>query len=236
MSAEGRARTGRLRRAVAGVGAALVVAGLFAAIASLPRSAPGLAEAAQRNLAATGSSHPVTAALLDYRAYDTLLELAVLLLAAIAMLALRRGRPAPPPPGSDVLTVLVRVQLPIMILVAGYVLWAGSDAPGGAFQAGAVLAAAGALALLAGAPMPSGDGRLALRVGLAAGLATFVAVGLACVLTSGVFLDVPADEAARLLLLLEIAATLSVALTLLGMFVSILYDEGRGADPGGGSR
>lgn len=235
MTIEVHARAGRLLRPAAGLAAALVTAGLAAAIVALPPPAAGPAVAVQARLLETGASHPVTAVLLDFRSYDTLLELGVLLLAAIAIVALRRGEPARLGPGSHVLTILVRVQVPFMVLIAGYVLWAGTAGPGGAFQAGALLAAAGVLAKLAGVPVFAAHGRLALRAGLAAGFATFVAIGLATALHSGTFLDYPASAATILMLLLEFSATVSVALTLLGMFVSVMYDGGRDAANAGGT-
>ena len=124
--------------------------GLGYAVLSLPDQAIELKGLVEANLQASGVSNPVTAVLLNFRGYDTLLEMAVLLLALIGVWSLgatpmRRG--ADPGP---VLSVLVHGLVPMMILVAGYLLWAGAHAPGGAFQAGAVLAASGVLLLLTG--------------------------------------------------------------------------------------
>ena len=94
--------------------------------------------------------NPVTAVLLNFRGYDTLLEMVVLLVALLGVWALggRSLRPEAAP--GPVLDTLVRLLVPVLILVAAYLLWVGAHAPGGAFQAGSVLGAAGVLLLLAG--------------------------------------------------------------------------------------
>lgn len=196
--------------------------GLTFAILSLPPDAAGLAERVDAELAATGVRNSVTATLLHFRGYDTLLELAVLLLALIAIRAIRRGEASPPRPGGEILTVLAGLQAPAMILVAGYLLWAGADAPGGAFQAGAVLAAAGVLLVLAGVQLPQRTDGLQFRVGLIAGLAVFVGLGIAGVLASSAFLDYSRLGVRVVTLVLEGGATVSIGLVLLEMFRSVL--------------
>jgi multisubunit Na+/H+ antiporter MnhB subunit len=99
-------------------------------------------------------ANPVTAVLLLFRGYDTLLELAVLLAAWLgSRLVLGDWVPAPAHTASAALpwsAALLCVVVPVSVLVAGHLLHAGGDAPGGAFQAGAVLAAAGVLLALTG--------------------------------------------------------------------------------------
>ena len=46
----------------------------------------------QENLSASGVEHPVTAVLLNFRSYDTLLEIAVLVIAAMAGISMARTR------------------------------------------------------------------------------------------------------------------------------------------------
>lgn len=127
---------------------------LGAAMLQLPTPAGQLAVHVAAKLEASGVRHPVTAVLLNFRGYDTLLEIAVLLLALLGVLAASdserstglRLSAAPLP----LLQAMVRVLAPLMVLMAGYLLWAGAHRPGGAFQAGAVLAAAVVLLYLAG--------------------------------------------------------------------------------------
>ena len=212
----------QLYRALLAVVTLAIFFGLAFVILSLPPDAAGLAERVDAELAATGVSNSVTATLLHFRGYDTLLELAVLLLALIAIRAIRRGGASPQRPGGEILTVLAGLQAPAMILVAGYLLWAGADAPGGAFQAGAVLAAAGVLLVLAGVQLPWPAAGLQFRVGLVAGLAVFIGLGIAGVLASGAFLNYSRFGVRGVTLVLEASATVSIGLVLLEMFRSVL--------------
>ena len=194
------------------VGLAYVVAGLSA------RSA-GLSTEVAANLAASGVSNPVTAVLLNYRGYDTLLELFVLLLALLGVwslggVSLRRA----PPPGR-VLDTLVRLLVPLMILVAAYLLWVGAHAPGGAFQAGAVLGAAGVLLLLSGWRLRAWLVSLPVRLVLVAGPAAFLVMAVITLLIEGRLLAYPVAWAGVLILVLEAMATLSIGLTLAALFL-----------------
>ena len=105
------------------------------------------------NMAISGVENPVTAVLLNFRGYDTLLEIGVLLLAALSVLSVvpspvifSKSTPSP------ILILLLRLLLPFIILAGGYILWIGKYAPGGAFQAGAILAAGGILLSTAAVP------------------------------------------------------------------------------------
>jgi multisubunit Na+/H+ antiporter MnhB subunit len=152
-------------------------------------------------LAQSGAQQPVTAVLLGFRAYDTLLEVAVLLLAALAAGASAAGASASAAPAGPLLRALVNALVPVMLLVAAYFLWAGAAQPGGAFQAGAVLAAAGVLLRLAGVLPPLDPEHPALRAGLSAGLAAFLAAFLSGTLP-GALLAVEALLAASIALAL----------------------------------
>jgi multisubunit Na+/H+ antiporter MnhB subunit len=190
------------------------------AMLDLPPHALRLPVEVAAKIAESGVEHPVTAVLLNFRGYDTLLEVAVLLLALLGVLALAQPHAAPATvPAHPLLQTLARLLAPLMVLVAGYLLWVGAIAPGGAFQAGAVLAAAGVLLRLAGLlPTWAAPGRL-LRGGLALGLLVFVAVALA-VLGQGSLLQYPPALAGGLILLIEAGLTLSIGLTLAGLYLA----------------
>jgi multisubunit Na+/H+ antiporter MnhB subunit len=185
------------------------------------------------NLAASGVSNPVTAVLLNFRAYDTLLELAVLLTAVLGMQALGRASPGYRPAG-PVFDGLVHWLVPVLIVTAAYLLWAGAHAPGGAFQAGATLAAAGVVLRLAGRSSIGLTGGLAQRTLLVAGIAVFLLVGLAQLALGRPFLAYPPAWAGTLILLIETAAMAAIAATLL-----LAFAGGRTPDaapsPGGGT-
>jgi multisubunit Na+/H+ antiporter MnhB subunit len=105
-----------------------------------------------------------------------------------------------------------------MILMAGYLLWAGAHRPGGAFQAGAVLAGAGVLLHLAGLlPAWASPGFL-LRLGLGGGFLVFLVV-TAGLLGEGALLHYPPQHAGSLILLIEASLTVSLGLILAGLFL-----------------
>lgn len=213
------------RLAVSGAALAFVVA-LGAALLELPPAAVDLRPAVAGNLATSGVAHPVTAVLLNYRGYDTLLEVAVLLLALFVLLAQDLERlPAPSaPPPSLPLAVLARVATPPMLVVAIYLLWAGSFRPGGAFQAGAVLASCAVLLHLTGLLPGWRQPRAWLRWGLAGGFLVFLGVATA-MLAGGALLEYPPAWAGALILLIEVALTLSLGLILAGLFLFMSCDE-----------
>ncbi|MBV2090780.1 MAG: DUF4040 domain-containing protein [Candidatus Thiodiazotropha sp. (ex Ctena orbiculata)] len=172
-----------------------------------------LAQLANAMLDRSGVSNPVTAVLLNYRAYDTLLELVVVLAAVLGVLVVGRERRGYREAG-PVFYGLVHWLVPLLIVTAGYLLWVGAHAPGGAFQAGATLAAAGIVLRLAGydaAGLP--DGRL-LRWLLVAGTGVFLLLGLGMNVSGGRFLQYPEAWSGSLILVIEVAATASIAAAL----------------------
>lgn len=204
----------------------VLAAGLSYAVLSLPAQSPGLAAYVAENVKNSGVSNPVTAVLLNFRAYDTLLEMGVLLLALLGTWSLSNvpeQRAASPGP---VLDTLSRLLLPLLILVAGYLLWLGAHAAGGAFQAGAVLGAAGVLLLLVGWYPGTRFTGLALRIALVMGMGTFIAAGMVFMLVGRRMLEYPPPFAAALILLIEAAATLSIGITLAALFLGGRPEEG----------
>ena len=78
-----------------------------------------------------------------------------------------------------------RVLLPVALVMAAYLVWAGSDLPGGAFQAGTVLAGGLMLAAMGGAiGLPRSD-RPLLRAALVLGPLVFLAIGLGGIAAGG---------------------------------------------------
>lgn len=193
-----------------------------------------LPEQVLAQLDASGVTHPVTAVLLNFRGYDTLLEVMVLLLALLGVLAqigkrkqkdllagFRLSRPH-----LQVLLWLARVLVPLMVLVAGYLLWVGGHQPGGAFQAGAVLAAAGVLLNLSGILPSWTEPAWNLRAGLVAGLLVFLlaAAAVMAIASPGLLLQYPPPSAGMLILLIEAGLTLSLGLILAGLFLFLSGD------------
>jgi multisubunit Na+/H+ antiporter MnhB subunit len=182
-----------------------------------PRESAGLLA-----LAATAESevgNPVTAVLLLFRGYDTLLEVAVLLVAWLGVkMAQDVGQPDTPVPYAPVplINALLAVVIPGTVLVSGYLLHAGGQAPGGAFQAGAVLAAAGVLLALSGRLEPLADPLLSQRLALVVGIVVFATLCLSAVLRGQPVMTLPGLWAVYLI---EGALTISIAASLLLLFL-----------------
>lgn len=198
---------------------------LGGAILSLPSEATGLARSVQADLKESGVENRVTAVLLNFRSYDTLLEIGVLLLAVMGTWSLpalhkdeMRSGPAIAGPG---LLGFVRLLTPLMVVIAGYLLWLGSDSPGGAFQGGVVLGGAWILLLLAGSKRKRlsifQEGRL--RVSLVFGFVFFLAVSVGVMGATGQWFEYPRAWAKGLILLIEAALALSIGFTLAALFL-----------------
>lgn len=172
-----------------------------------------LAQLANSMLEHSGVSNPVTAVLLNYRAYDTLLELVVVLTAVLGVLVVGRERRGYRQAG-PVFCGLVHWLVPLLIVTAGYLLWVGAHAPGGAFQAGATLAAAGIVLRLAGNDAAGLLDGMLLRWSLVAGIGLFLLVGLGVTINGGLFLQYPEAWSGSLILVIESAATASIAAAL----------------------
>lgn len=212
-----------MQRVGIGVLSLALVAALSWALLALPDKPAGLTTESLERLPDSGVTNPVTAVLLNYRGYDTMLEVAVLLLALVGVWSLRRGEwPAGDLSDRPLLMSLLRVVLPVLVLAAGYLLWIGAFAPGGAFQGGALLGGALVLVMLGGLA-----GRLLppvrwLRLGLALGVLVFAAVGAVAKLLTGGLLQYPAGSGGMWILVIESAALISIGLTL-----GLLYLGGR---------
>jgi multisubunit Na+/H+ antiporter MnhB subunit len=154
-----------------------LAAGLGYAVLSLPDQAQGLQGAVADQLKKSGVSNPVTAVLLNFRGYDTLLEMVVLLLALLGVWSLgaQPGVCTESDPG-PVLDTLTRLLVPVLVLVATYFLWAGVHAPGGHFRPGRSWRRPECCGFLTRGRLRHGLARLPLRIALVAGVAAFMAV------------------------------------------------------------
>jgi multisubunit Na+/H+ antiporter MnhB subunit len=205
---------------------ATVAVALASSVLFLPDPAPTLAPAAAENASATSLANPVTNVLMAFRAMDTMLEKVVLLLALVGVWSLAPdrfwgGRPGPrhhaDPLG--VLAFLARLLPPLGIVVGIYMLWTGADHPGGAFQGGTILAAMWLLVMMAGLTDAPPVSRRWMRLALIAGPAVFLTVGIGGLALGDGFLAYPVAYAKPLILAIEFAMTLTIAVTL-GLLVA----------------
>ncbi|MFH7320837.1 hydrogenase subunit MbhD domain-containing protein [Desulfurivibrio sp. D14AmB] len=167
----------------------------------------------------SGVSNQVTAVLLNFRSFDTLLELAVLLLAVMGLWSWGRGGPAGPGgrtpiAAGPVLLTLIRGILPLAILIAGYLAWIGDRAPGGAFQSGAVLGAAGIMLGLTVRPLTDFFPTWLLRAVLVVGLGLFLLLAALPLAGGRLFFQYPPAYAGAFILAIEAAAALAIGLAL----------------------
>ncbi len=215
-------RWGALAAAV--LSGALVAALGWAAL-GLEAPAASAGREALARLGESGVKSPLTGVLLGFRAIDTLAEVVVLLVAFLGARVvaepLQRAGPGPSAPGSGepVLTApLLRLVVPMGVIVAGYLLWSGGHQPGGAFQAGAVLAALGVLLRLTGRLQPAAATSPAERLALVGGIVLFSAIGLAGAGTASAVLAYPEAWAYPLILAIETGLAVAIALPLTLLF------------------
>ena len=212
---------GAVLKVVAAILSVLVAGALAAAVLYLPDPAPSLAPEADKNLAATGLGNAVTAVLIAYRSFDTMLEKVVLVLAVVGVWSAAPdrfwgARPAPLGPAAPdaALVFLARVLAPIGVVIGVQMFWVGADEPGGAFQGGAILAAMWMIVMMARLTEPPRIGSGWLQLALISGPAVFMAVGLAGPLVAGSFFAYPAGLAKPVILFIEAFMVLSIAVTL----------------------
>ncbi|HWS12470.1 MAG TPA: monovalent cation/H+ antiporter subunit A [Rhodocyclaceae bacterium] len=175
----------RLRDGLVAVAAGAGIAA--AAYAVMVRPSPSYADFFLReSVPRGGGSNVVNVIIVDFRGFDTLGEIAVLGIAALAIHALLAGfRPAAPAaaPGgrrSEMLRTVAALLLPIATLVAVFLFLRGHNLPGGGFIAGLVFAVA-VLVLYVARGWRWTEARLALRyeawIGLGLLAAGFTGIG-----------------------------------------------------------
>lgn len=176
-----------------------------------------------------GIENPVTAVLLDFRSVDTLLEIAVLLLALVAIHAIepresdaRAGRLLDPSRhGMPTLAWFARRVVPVGLLLATYLWYAGSSEAGGAFQAGALIAGMVGIAFMTDImPWPRPEAAWA-RWTAAGGLVVFAAIALGLVLAGHAPLGYPEGGAKAFILGIEAVLTVAIGMTLGAIVVAV---------------
>jgi multisubunit Na+/H+ antiporter MnhB subunit len=214
----------RVRAAAGAILSIGIAAAIAMAVAQDPVGPAPVAREVVERLPDAGAAHPVTAVLLDFRAYDTWLEVCVVLAATLGALVVARrsdARDRPPPPADPVLTGMAAIVLPLGVATAGILLWLGTSAPGGAFQAGSVLAGVLLLAWLAGHRTVDLMGPQSLATALVAGAAAFTAVAVITLIAGRAMLDLPQAHGGGIIVAIEAGVMVSVAASLALMILVV---------------
>jgi multisubunit Na+/H+ antiporter MnhB subunit len=110
----------------------------------------------RRKVRCDWSRNPITAVLMAYRSFDTMLEKVVLVLAVVGVWSLAPDRYWGGAPGApratrpeSTLAFLAQLLPPLGIIIGIHIVWVGADEPGGAFQGGAILAAMWMITMMA---------------------------------------------------------------------------------------
>ena len=199
----------------------LVALALAGVVLLLPDQGPSLAPQSMQHLPETGLGNPVTAVLIAYRSFDTMLEKVVLVLAVVGVWSLGADRYWGGAPGEATRRAArADARLPRASVGAARhpgrcpCLWVGADEPGGAFQGGAILAAMWMIVMMARLTEAPPTSAFWLRLALVAGPLVFLAAGVAGAIFAGGFFAYPPGFAKPAILFIETFMVLSIAVTL----------------------
>jgi multisubunit Na+/H+ antiporter MnhB subunit len=199
----------------------LVALALAWVVLLFPDEGPSLAPQSMQHLPETGLGNPVTAVLIAYRAFDTMLEKVVLVLAVVGVWSLAADRYWGGAPGETraerpepTLAFLAQVLAPLGILVGVHIFWVGADEPGGAFQGGAILAAMWIIVMMARLTEAPSTSASWLRLALIAGPLVFLIAGVGGAIFAGGFFAYPPGFAKPAILFIEAFMVLSIAVSL----------------------
>lgn len=183
--------------------------------------------------------HGVTGVLLSFRAYDTLLESAVLMFAALLAMALMPDnslRAATQTTGnlldyakSSSFSWAFRLITPLLLLVGLWLLFAGTTEPGGAFQSGAVLAGMLILLHLAGVNLDHFIHRWLTPL-VIGGVSVFVLAGLLGPAVEQAWFSWPTPIAYGAILSVEITLTAGITAALFLLYLAMLPPPGNALD------
>ncbi len=204
-----------------GRGALVVVVALGIAylVLGLPAPTDGLTPEVNAKLPLAGVRQPVTAVLLNYRGYDTMIEVLVLVSAALTVGVVRPRTDVPAV--SDPIGSFVDLFIPGFILLSGYFLWRGAYGPGGAFQGGAVLAGGAVVSMLGGRLRALRPSAWWMRALLTLGPASFLVVAIHRLLAGAALLELAPQWAGAAIFAIELASMITIALVLATFFPSV---------------
>ena len=178
------------------------------------------------NLTISGVENSVTAVLLNFRGYDTFLEIFVLYVALLGAWSVaditEESERETAKAENFILVLLIKTLTPLLIMVAAYIFWVGSFKPGGAFQSGAILAGAAVFMTLAGWTYIRKIPIKLIRILVIIGPLYFVAVLVTSTLMQGEVLKYSIEYAGVMIFSVEAFSTISIFMIL---FLLYLGDE-----------
>jgi multisubunit Na+/H+ antiporter MnhB subunit len=204
-----------------GLGIFLLIA--MEAVWKIPEGG-GLTAAAGARIPESGVEHPVTAVLLNFRAYDTWLEIGVILLGLLAIFATGGINLYQKPHVTAQDPLLRQVILfftPVLFLFGAFLLYYGKTGPGGAFQAAVLWGAIGILLHLGGKPVFSAIPRWMFHLLLTIGIGFFLMLGFLLIAGGSALFEYPPAYAGILILIMETLAAISIAVALTAMFANL---------------
>ncbi|MFN3598248.1 MAG: hydrogenase subunit MbhD domain-containing protein [Aquificaceae bacterium] len=163
------------------------------------------------NLHKSGVESAVNAVLLNFRGYDTLLEVGVITLAIFGLLALEIKREAYHW-DNPILQSFSKLLLPFIVFFSLYITYLGTFSVGGAFQGGALLAGGLVFFALGKQSLPLKEFLILLF--MVGGLGFFSLVGLFYALLGYGFLTYPLELSTPTLIFIELSIWISTAFLL----------------------
>ncbi|HAI21151.1 MAG TPA: hypothetical protein DCM14_04550 [Clostridiales bacterium UBA8153] len=188
----------------------------------------------------TGAVNAVTGIILDYRAYDTLGETTVLLVAIMGTMAAlgagavhpAAGAAAGRPLDSRILALVLRVVIPFTQLFGLFVIFNGHLSPGGGFAGGTIIGASLILGALVSNYRPGRRAEVRSEIVESASVGWYLLVGFAGLLAgkaflsnAGVFpLGTPGMPfSGGMILLVSMAVGAKVASTMQTLFLGLVH-------------
>ncbi len=177
----------------------------------------------QQNLSSSGSKSDVTAVLLNFRGYDTLLEIAVISTLPIGIKIFFDYNVKFCEFNIEKIThEYLKIILPLLIMISGYVLLSGTTVFGGAFQAGLL----GSIFLyLYGIFFNKRIYNKHYFKITQLGFVSFILIGLITIIANDTFLKFRQNEAFWFMTLIEIAVAISISLIFYESFILLIGDD-----------
>lgn len=191
---------------------------LLSTIIEIDSNSSGLLELAKENLEKSGVEYLVTAVVLNYRGFDTMFEIFVLALAFLGVSILSDKRVEALSENEPILNFFSSILIPLVLMVALFILYKGSYSAGGAFQASALIAGGLILSFLSSKNITFDENRLIYKFSFSIGLIIYLLIALVGVLTSQML---NFYSSGVLLMMLESSLTITISYILFSLYLRV---------------